>query len=462
VGSAEYVALASVLALMTAGFLLLARAFQLGFLANFLSRTVLIGFLTGVGIQVAVGQIGAMLGLEVTGHKPINQIVGVWQQIKQLQPYTLAIATAVLIVIIGSKWISKRIPGALIAVVGATAASWAFGLESQGVTALGTIASGMPKIGIPQVTWSLSLVDQLLPVAFGMFIVILAQSAATSRAYADRYDEYLDENEDLVGLSLANIGAALSGTFVVNGSPTKTQMVDSAGGRSQLSQLTAVLIVFLVLSFLTTPLAHMPQAVLAAVVFLIGIEMIDVKGMKRIYVERPWEFWVALITAAIVVFWGVEPGILLAILLSLIAHTRHGYRPKNTVIVKTETGKWQTLPVSRPAQVSPGLMIYRFSHSMYYANSAQLSEEVQSLVKDAEPPLKWFCIDCVAVDDIDYSAAKTLRALQVLMEERNIRLVLTAVSDDVKAELERSGLIKRMDYGTYYASIDDVVDAYGL
>ena len=302
--------------------------------------------------------------------------------------------------------------------------------------------------------------EQLLPVAFGMFVVILAQSVATSRAYAGRYDEYLDENEDLVGLSLANIGAALSGTFVVNGSPTKTQMVDSAGGLSQLSQLTAVLIVFLVLSFLTTPLAHMPQAVLAAVVFLIGIEMIDVKGMKRIYVERPWEFWVALITAAIVVFWGVEPGILLAILLSLIAHTRHGYRPKNTVVVKTETGKWQTLPINDPAQVLPGLMIYRFSHSMYYANSAQLSEEVQSLVKDAEPPLKWFCIDCV--DDIDYSAAKTLRALQVLMEERNIRLVLAAVSDDVKAELERSGLIKRMDYGTYYASIDDVVDAYGL
>ncbi len=460
--STEYVALAGVLALMTAGFLLLARALQLGFLANFLSRTVLIGFLTGVGIQVAVGQIGAMLGLEVAGHKPINQIVGVWQQIKQLQPDTLAMATAVLIVIIGAKWISKRIPGALIAVVGATAASWAFGLESQGVTVLGTIVRGMPKIGLPQVAWSLSLVDQLLPVAFGMFIVILAQSAATSRAYADRYDEYLDENEDLVGLSLANIGAALSGAFVVNGSPTKTQMVDSAGGRSQLSQLTAVLIVFLVLSFLTTPLAHMPQAVLAAVVFLIGIEMIDVKGMKRIYVERPWEFWVALITAAIVVFWGVEPGILLAILLSLIAHTRHGYRPKNTVIVKTETGKWQTLPVSRPAQVSPGLMIYRFSHSMYYANSAQLSEEVQGLLKDAEPPLKWFCIDCVAVDDIDYSAAKTLRALQILMEARNIRLVLAAVSDDVKAELERSGLIKRMEHGTYYASIDDVVDAYGL
>lgn len=238
-------------------------------------------------------------------------------------------------------------------------------------------------------------------------------------------------------------------------------MVDSAGGQSQLAQLTAAFVILLVLLFLTAPLAHMPQAVLATVVFLIGVEMIDAKRLRRIYIERPWEFWVAITTTIIVVVWGVEQGILLAIFLSLIAHTRHGYRPKNSVVVMTEPGKWQVLPISRSDQIAPGLMIYRFSHSMYYANSKQLSEEVQALVKRAQPPLKWFCcIDCIAVDDIDFSAASTLGDLLNLLNERNIRLVLADVSDDVKKELDRSGLSKRIDSEAYYAAVGDVIDAF--
>ena len=462
VGSKEYVALAGVLAILAAAFLLLARVFQLGFLANFLSRTVLVGFLTGVGIQVAVGQIPGMLGIHSAGHSPVDRIFDVWQHIGQVRPFVLILSVSVLMIIIGSKRISKWIPGPLITVIGAIAISWAFDLESRGIPVLGVIPGGLPTIGLPDVTWSWALVTKLLPVAFGMFIVILAQSAATSRAYADRYNERLSENEDLVGLCMANIGAAFSGTFVVNGSPTKTQMVDSAGGNSQLAQVMAAVVVLAVLLFLTAPLTYMPEAVLYAVVFLIGIELIDIRGMKRIYVERPWEFFVAVITTAIVVFWGVEQGILLAIFLSLIAHTRHGYRPKNIVVVMAGTGKWQALPVSRPGQVVPGLMLYRFSHSMYYANSQQLSEEVYALVRDADPPLKWFCIDCVAVDDIDFSAAKTLHYLMNLLYERNIRLVFASVSDDVKNELDRSGLSKRMDKEACYDAIKDVVDAYEL
>ena len=169
---------------------------------------------------------------------------------------------------------------------------------------------------------------KLLPMAFSIFVVILAQSAATSRAYAARYKEHFSENIDLVGLSLANVGAGLSGAFVVNGSPTASEMVDSAGGRSQLAQITSSIVVLLVLLFLTGPLAYMPAAVLSAVVFLICVHLIDVKGMRRIYRERPAEFWVALITAATVVLVGVKQGILLAMFLSLVSHTRHGYRPQ--------------------------------------------------------------------------------------------------------------------------------------
>ena len=454
-GSDEYVALAAVLAFMAAGFLILARVIGLGFLADFLSRTVLIGFLTGVGIQVALGQISGMLGLKGGGHGTLGKIWTDIQQIEQINFYALATAIGVLVVIVGSKKVSKKIPGALIAVIGAIAASWALNFEAY-MHVLGAVPSGLPHVGLPEVKWSWDLIGKLVPVAFAMFVVILAQSAATSRAYAARYNERFSENTDLVGLGLANVGAGLSGTFVVNGSPTKTQMVDSAGGRTQLSLLVTVLIVLLVLLFLTGPLAYMPEAVLSAIVFLIGVDLIDLKGMRSIYDQRRSEFWVALITALMVVFVGVEQGIILAIVLSLIDHTRRGYRPKNVVLVPSETGVLHAQPVATRGQAAPGLLIYRFTHSVYYANSEQLSEQVTSLVENADPPIRWFCMDASAVDDVDYSAAETLRSIFATLKEKGIRLVVAQVLDDVR-ETSRYRLQELFGEDAFYDTLDDVV-----
>src|SRR6185369_17801869 len=164
-------------------------------------------------------------------------------------------------------------------------------------------------------------------------------------AYAMKYNDSFDENVDLVGLGAANFAASISGTFVVNGSPTKTQMVDSAGGRSQLATLTTSAIVVIVLLFLTKPLAYMPEAVLSSVVFLIGVELVDSKGMRRIYAERKVEFWVAMITALVVIFIGVEQGILLAMVLSILIHTRHGYKPKNSLVSVDKNGHAHTVPL---------------------------------------------------------------------------------------------------------------------
>ena len=323
IGSDQYMALAEVLAFMAAGFLLLARFIGLGFMADFLSRTVLIGFLTGVGLQVALGEISGMLGLKGGGHGTLLKIWNDFQQIDQINLYSLSVTLSVLVVITSSKKLSHKIPGALLAVIGAIVASWLLDLKSH-MHVLGTVPSGLPHIGLPDVNWDWELIEKLVPTAFAMFVVILAQSAATSRAYAIRYNENFSENTDLVGLGLANIGAGLSGTFVVNGSPTKTQMVDSAGGRTQLSLLITSLIVLLVLLFLTGPLAYIPDAVLSTVVFLIGIDLIDVKGMHSIFVRRRSEFWVALFTTLMVVCIGVEQGILFAILLSLGEGERTG------------------------------------------------------------------------------------------------------------------------------------------
>jgi sulfate permease, SulP family len=458
VGSDQYLALAGVLALMAGVFLILARVLRLGFLADFLSRTVLIGFLTGVGIQVALGEIGGMLGLEGGGHGTLGKLWHNLQHLGETNPYALATALAALVVIAGLEKLSKKIPGALIAVIGAIVASWAFGFDKL-MHVVGAVPGGLPHLGLPAIDWSWSVMAPLIPTAFAMFVVILAQSAATSSAYATRYGEKFDENTDLVGLSLANLGAGLSGTFVVNGSPTKTQIVDTAGGRSQLSLLVMSAIVLLVLLFLTAPLAFMPEAALSAVVFLIGVGLINVAGMRKVFAQRRPEFWVALITTLTVVVVGVEQGILLAIALSLVEHTRHGYRPKNAVLVSDGSGGRLPKPVSTGAQVAPGLIIYRFSHSLYYANCQQFADEVLQLANTAEPPLRWLCLDASAVDDIDYSAAETIRTVCATLKEKGIRVVVAEELEDVSANSRYQG---RELFGedAFYDHLEDVVRQY--
>jgi len=458
VGSEQYVALAGVLALMAAVFLILARVMRLGFLSDFLSRTVLIGFLTGVGVQVAVGQIAGMLGLKGGGHGTLGKLWNDLQQLGQVNRHELMIALSVLVVIVGCKKVSKKIPGALIAAIGAIVASWAFGLDKQ-VHVVGAVPGGLPYLGLPKVDWNWQVITTLIPTAFAMFVVILAQSAATSSAYATRYNERFSENTDLVGLALANIGAGLSGTFVVNGSPTKTQIVDSAGGRSQLSLLVMAAIVLLVLLFLTAPLAFMPEAALSAIVFLIGIGLIDLAGMRKIFAQRRSEFWVALITALTVVVVGVQQGILLAIALSLIEHTRYGYRPKNAVLVPGESGVRQPRPVATAAQAALGLVIYRFTHSLYYANCQQFSNEISFLANTTEPPLRWLCLDASAIDDVDYSAAETLRSAHAMLKARGIRLVVAEEMEEIKGTA-RYQLRELLGEDAFYDHLEDVVKQY--
>src|SRR5439155_18229058 len=254
------------------------------------------------------------------------------QQIPQANIATVIISASVLIIIVGAGMINNRIPGALIAVVGSIIASYALNLSANyGVAVLGPVPGGLPPIGLPHV--QLTNIPQMVATAASIFIVILAQSAATSRAYAMRYFESFDENVDLIGLGMANIAAGISGTFVVNGSPTKTEMVVSAGGRSELAQLTTAVIVVIVLLFLTGPLAYMPNAVLSSVVFLIGLRLIDLKGMSGIFRVSPEEFIVATITAVTEEVIGVEQGIILAIVLSIIIHISHSYKPSDSTLI---------------------------------------------------------------------------------------------------------------------------------
>jgi SulP family sulfate permease len=460
IASPDYVSLAGITAILCAALLLLARLIRLGFLADFLSRSVLIGFLTGVGIQVAMGQVGGMLGVPGGTGGTLPKFFGTLEQIPDTSLATLAVSASVLAIILGLKAIDKRIPGALLAVVGSIVVSSAFDLSSHGVAILGPVPGGLPKFGVPSDGWNQW--GTLLAASVSIFVVILAQSAATSRAYAARYNEEFDENTDLVGLSLANLSAGLSGTFVVNGSPTKTQMVDSAGGRSQLSQLVTAFIVLIVLLFLTKPLQYLPEAVLASIVFLIGVELIDRLGMRRIMRWRMDEFLVACATALVVVVVGVKQGIILAIVLSILDHLRRSYHPRNTYLVREADGTLQSELVvagQPPRELVPGLVVYRFGSIMYYANASRLVEDVRTIVGTGQAPT-WLCLDAEMVSDIDFSAGATILDILGIVKAAGSRLVAARVGRHVREELDRYGITEMVGADAFFDSIEGVVDAY--
>ncbi|MBY5161311.1 SulP family inorganic anion transporter [Salsipaludibacter albus] len=452
-GSSDYVAMAGVAALITGLFLFVARFARLGFIADFLSRTVLIGFLTGVGIQVALGQVPDMFGLEKVGSGPLEQLWNVATDLASASWPTVALSVAIIVVVKGGRLLSTKIPWPLLAVVGAIVASAAWDFADNGISTLGTVPGGLPSLTLPTVAWS--DVGPLAGVSVSLFVVILAQSAATSRAYAAKYDETVDEDTDLVGLGMANVAAGVTGTFVVNGSPTKTQMVDTAGGRTQVANLSMGVVVVVVLLFLTGPLQYLPNAVLAAVVFLIGLDLVDLAGMRRILAVRRDEFWVATVTAAAVVFVGVLPGILLAIFLSIVIHMRLSYKPHDTLLETGEDGHVHVAELDSRAELIPGLIVYRFGHSLYYANANQFAEEVTALVDTDDPP-QWVCLEASAIADVDYTAAETIRQVHDQLAERDVRLVVCNLTPDVQAEIGRFGTLDLLGTDAVFDTVNDV------
>ena len=459
--SPEYVQLASVAALMCAVLLIAARLLRLGFIANFLSRSVLIGFLTGVGIQVAMGEVGGILAITGKSGGTLAKFAATLQAIPTSTSIpTLAVSVAVLATILGLGRVNRAIPGALVAVVGSIAASYILDLGSHGVTVLGTVPGGLPTLDLPTGLITRENLAMLLPTVISMVVVILAQSAATSRAYAMKYGDSFDENVDLVGLGLANAAAAITGTFVVNGSPTKTEMVDSAGGRSQVSQLTAGVIVAIVLLFLTGPLASMPEAVLSSVVFLIGLRLIDIRGMAAVARLRPGEFVVALVTALTVVGVGVEEGIVLAMALSIVEHLYHSYRPYDTLVLVAPDGTRGLAPITERAETAPGLAIYRFGSGLYYANGSRFSEEIMDIADGADPPLRWLGVSGASIGDIDYSGADTIRQVRAELARLGVTFAMCDLNPKVRAQVDAYGLTELIGAGRIYDTVDALLRAY--
>jgi sulfate permease, SulP family len=456
-GSPRYVRLAGLAALLTGLLLLIARVARLAFLTNFLSRTVLVGFLTGVGISVAAGQLPEMLGLTVTARQTIPKFLETARALPDLHWADVAVAFGVIAIVLAGRLISKKAPGALVAIIIAIVVSRAADLAAHGVAVLGSVPRGLPHLQAPALGRHDAAV--LLGTSAAMFVVILAQSAVTARTYAAAHGEEFSQDADLVALGAANVAAAFSGTFVVNGSPTQTQVTDSAGGRSQLASLTAAAVVLIVLLLFTGSLAQLPIAALAAVVFAIAARLIDISGMRRILASRRHEFAVALLTTLAVVMLGVEDGIAVAIVVSIIDHLRHSYRPFNSVLLKSPAGHWKAVPVRPGARTQDGLVVYRFGTTLYFANASRLVDDVIALA-DHGGPLRWLVLDCAAIGDIDYSAAEVLTRVVRELHKRQVRLVLSSVLGPVHKQLDRYGISAALDPGAYYETPGEALEAF--
>jgi MFS superfamily sulfate permease-like transporter len=338
----------------------------------------------------------------------------------------------------------------------AASAMWDF--SGHGIAVIGPVAGGLPHLGLPDV--GMKDLPLLLATAASCCIMIITQSAATARIYAERHQQRLDANADLAGLSAANAVAGLSGAFVVNGSPTQTAMVESAGAQSQVAQLATAVAVALVLLFLTRPLQYLPQCVLGALVFVIAIRLIKLRTILELRRESPGDFALSLTTAAVVVAAGVEQGILLAMILSLLRVVSHSYHPHTGVMVPNIIGTWDLIPVSTVSVTKPGLVIYRFGAELFYANANRFAEEVTCLVGGTPSPVRWLIADAEAITRLDYSASRVLAELLRSLKDRGVQFGLARAPWGLKSDLARHHVTELIDPSMNFSRLHDAMDAF--
>lgn len=452
-GSADYISLALIVTLIVGILLIISGILKLGFIADFLSDTVMIAFLTGVGIVIMVEQIPGMLGISNIGNGVVNIVSAVFSHLNLVSLISVIIAAVSLAIIFLSRKISRKIPDMLIVVIGSILVSILFNLKST-IDTIGNVAQGLPSLTFPTAE-SFSMLPQMSLTIASLFLVAVAKSASLSRVYSSKSHDSFDENRDLISLGIANIGASISGAFISSGTSGRTEVTYYAGGKGQFTQIVMSAVVILVLLFLTTPLSSMPLAALSAIVFVIGFEMVDVKGIKSIIKKSKGEAVVGIASILAVVFLGVEIGIVFAMVASLLFHVKSGYKPKNRLLVFKD-GRLSTIPVSSGGHVLPGLVIYRFNSSMYYANAPTLRDDIEALSKD----VKWLCLDMSAVPSIDISAGDALMDSIKNLKEKNVKVVFSDVDPDVSKDLLRLGITYEVGPESFFESPGDVVDAY--
>ena len=455
----QWLGWAALIAVITGAILAVARLLRLGFLGDFLSTAVLTGFLAGTGISVLTGQIPGMLGVSGSDGRVWQRWAHVIDEIGSIRWAAVAFAAASLAVLIAGRRYLPRVPMPIIVVVTSIVLVGVFGW-SQDVPVIGALDGGLPQFGWPAATtWH--DIPKATTVAIGCAIVILAQSAATARSFAQQHGQVADVNRDIVGLSAANIIAGFSSAFVVNGSPTKTQLLDEEKGRSQVANLTMAATTLLVVVFLDDALANLPDAVLSAIVFLVAVKLIDLHSFRRLWQVRRFEFMVAVLSAVVVVVFGVQTGIITAMIVSLVAIIRRQYRPERFVVGVSDHGRDRRYQPATPgAESAPGLIIFRYDADLFYANASRFADDVTALVRAAPHPLRWLVLDCTVIGDVDYSASRILADLITFVHSRQAHFVLAGVDPELREALFTEGVLADLNPDHVFETVGAAVRAY--
>ena len=458
-GDPRYGQLALAATLLCALIFALFWYFKLGFLANFLSKAVLAGFISGLGLEVLVSQVKKIMGLAVEAEGWFREVFELIIRVFESNPYTVAIGLGTIVIIRLLKRFAPRIPGALVALVLMTILVAGFQLDQRGVSVLGQIPAGLPSLTIPQVT--LADFGQLLPAALAMCGITLAEGLLLARSFAQRGGYPINADQEMLAYGAANLAAGLTGGLPIGSSASRTAAMESNGSFSQIPALVGAIIVALVLVFFTQQLALLPSAALAGIVANAVLKLIEIEELKELFRVRRSEFWIAIACLVSVLVLGPLRAVVIAFLLSMIDLLRRAAHPPTAVLAGAPGHDRFVVATRHPeATPTPGLLIYRFSAPLIFANAEFFTQQIADLVETAEPPVQWLVLDAEAITDIDVTGAEALEQTIERLEQLNIGFAMTRVSQPLRHWLKTYNLLSKMGINHIYDSNRQVTEAF--
>jgi high affinity sulfate transporter 1 len=456
---ARYAAAAATLALLVGAICLLGGVARLGFLANLLSRPVLIGYMTGVAIIMIASQLGKITGVAVQGDEFVDQIRSFGAKIGQIHWPTVVMAATVLLLLVAlARWV-PRAPGPLIAVLIATASVGAISLEASGIALVGQIPSGLPTPGLPPV--ALNDLATLIAPAVGIAIVAFSDNVLTARAFAARKGEEIDANAELRAVGICNITAGLTRGFPVSSSGSRTAVADLAGSRTQLYSLIALGCVVVVLVFAGGVLALFPKAALGALVVYAALRLIDIAEFRRLARFRHSELILALATTAAVLGFGVLYGIVVAVALSILELLRRLAHAHDSVLgfVPGMAGMHDVEDHAGATRV-PGLLVYRYDAPLCFANAEDFRTRALAAVNDDPEPVEWFVLNAESNVEVDLTALDALEQLRVELTDRGIVFAMARVKQDLRESLQAAGMLDKIGEDRIFMTLPTAVDGF--
>lgn len=455
----RYAALAAALAGLVGLFCLVAWAARLGFLAELLSRPVLVGYMSGVAVLMVISQLGKFTGLSVEGDTPLAEIVFVLEHLRNADATTLLLAVAVLTFLLVGSRLFPRAPVPLIGMLLAAGVVVLFDLQDRGITVVGPIPRELPSLQLPDI--EPDALRELVPAALGIAMVAFTDNILTARAFQARHASGLDSNQELLAIGAANLAVGAAQGFPVSSSGSRTAIGDSMGSRSQLYSIAALAMVVLAVVFLGPILAAFPTAALGAVVVYAAVRLVDVPEFRRIGGFRRTELALALGTTVAVLALGALQGVLVAVALSVLDLLYRVTRPHDGILghVPGVPGMHDVDDYA-DAKPVPGLVVYRYDSPLFFANAQDFTRRALAAIDSSPTPTRWFLLNAEANIAVDLTAVDTLEALRQQVERRGIIFAMARVKQDLRDDLQRAGLIDRVGESRIFMTLPTAVNAY--